>query len=385
MKFDALLKRGMGMALLSPEESGTDSAGPQETRWLKSLMAPFLPLVHWWLGELKGFVPSSMHKLFTERRLRVRASRQELCIADPQNPDAHEVCHTLQPQDTSGDMTSRVTAKQRCDLVLDGSLVLQRELELPFDAEASLRRVLAFSMDRYTPFMESDVLFDYKLIQRDSTNRKITIKLFVVPREGVAPVIQSLAGMGIDVASMDVALESANTAVGINLLSAEKPTAGAGFGRSEKVLALLALILLLAAVISPFIQRQRVVSHLGGEVEQMRGQLHQAETDRMELGQRIDRMRLIQTRSAAMPAMLDILLELTRLMPDEAWAGHVAIKSGRVRLTGEAKAASELLARLSNSSIFSDPKFEAPLTQNPRTGRERFVISLAVKGLSDGA
>jgi general secretion pathway protein L len=154
-------------------------------------------------------------------------------------------------------------------------------------------------------------------------------------------------------------------------------------GRIDRALLFSGVALLLVALVSPFVLRHQSAARLEDELAQLRAEVREAETVRMELTERIERMRLIQSRNTAMPATLDILLELTRLIPDDAWAGQVAVKSGRVRLTGEASAASELLARLSNSAIFSDPKFEAPLTQNPRTGRERFVISLAIKGMHD--
>jgi len=371
------------MHLLTSEEAEMDSTGGYDGARLKAALAPVTPFLHWWLREIKACMPQALRKLFTERRLLVRASPQEFCIADPHSPERAEVCHALRPWSRNGDAGSPPSATQRCDLLLDKGMVLERELELPLDAETTLRRVLSFSMDRYTPFNESDVLFDYKVVRRDSANRKLAIKLYVAPREALEPLLGNLAGMGLEVASLDVAADIANSRTGVNLLAAERRSANAGMGRIDRALLFSGVALLLVALVSPFILRHQSAARLEDELAQLRAEVREAETVRMELTERIERMRLIQSRNTAMPAMLDILLELTRLIPDDAWAGQVAVKSGRVRLTGEASAASELLARLSNSAIFSDPKFEAPLTQNPRTGRERFVISLAIKGMHD--
>ena len=382
MKFDALLRRGDGIHLLTPGEVNMGSSGSPDGARVKSALTPVLPYIHWWLKEVKEMLPQTLRNFFAEHRLQVRASQGEVCIDDPDGEGSKEVCHALGSQDGSEGYIPAV--KQRCDLLLDDSLVLMRELELPFEAEATLRQVLMFSMDRYTPFNENNVFFDYKIVRRDSANKKISLKLYVAPREGVEPVIRKLAYMGIEPVTLDVATIAnsgkAGERAGVNLLSPERRPGIAGMGRSNRLLALSALILLLVAVLVPFIQRQHTATELESELSLLRGQVRQAEVDRMELADRLERMRQIRTQSTAMPALLDVLLELTRLIPDDAWAGQVTIKSGRVRLTGEASAASELLAQLSNSSIFSDPKFEAPLTQNPKNGRERFVISLAIKG-----
>ncbi len=357
--------------------SGVDGAK------LKSHFSSVMPMVHWWLGEIGLLLPPSLRRLFSEQRLLVTISHEKLCFVDPNSPTGEEICHALESGSSTSGSLPPYLLKQRCDLLLDEALVLVRELELPLEAESTLRRVLSFSMDHYTPFAESDVVFDYRIVRRDLVNKKIAIILYVAPTEGVEPAIHALADMNIEIATVDVASASANGREGIDLCPPEWRSATAGMNRFDRVLALSALALLLVVAVMPFIQRQQATSQLESELSGLRAQLHQAESDREDLLDRIERMTLIQQQTSAMPSVLDVLLELTHLMSDESWAGQVTITSGRVRLSGEASAASELLAQLSKSSIFSDPRFEAPLTQNPKTGNERYVISLAIRGNSD--
>ncbi len=185
--------------------------------------------------------------------------------------------------------------------------------------------------------------------------------------------------------TIDVSMGSGSGRAHIDMCPSEWRSETVGMTRIDRILALSALLLLLAVAAMPFVHRHQATARLESEITGLRTQVQQAESDRQDLVSRIERMNLIQQQTSAMPAVLDVLLELTRLMSDESWAGQVTIKSGRVRLSGEASAASELLAQLSNSSIFSDPRFEAPLTQNPKTGRERFVISLAIRENRDAS
>ena len=389
MKFDALLRRGAGIQLLTPGEAEPGSAAPGDGAMGKLALEPVVSFFRWWLGELKAMLPPKIRRMLSERRLLASAFNGKLCLVDSNSPRGAESCHALGLREAEeGDIAPAATT-QRCDLLLDHALVLERDLELPLDAEASLRRVLSFSMDRYTPFSEADVLFDYKVLRRDGANKKIALKLYVAPREGLEPVFRKLASLGVEAATVDVSVSGIPGAekarAGVNLLSSENRSAAVGMGRGNRVLSVSALVLLLIAVALPFAQRQQSVTQLDSELSLLQAQVRQAEADRTELAERVERMRQIQVRNTEFPSMLDVLLELSHLIPDDAWAGQVAIKSGRVRLTGEAGAASELLALLSNSAIFSDPRFEAPLTQNPRTGSERFVISLAIRGGEDGS
>lgn len=360
-----------------------DSTPSADASKLAMLFMPVKPVLRWWLGEIGEMLPPSLRRLFSAQRLRVMVTHGKLCFVEPNSPPGEETCHALGPVRKGSGSLPPIAGKQRCDLLLDESLVLMREVELPLEAERTLRRVLSFSMDRYTPFTESDVVFDYRILRRDVLNKKIVLMLYVAPRDAVEPAMHALAAMGIEAATVDVSGSSPNGREGIDLCPPEWRSGTVGMGRVERMLALSAVVLLLVVAVMPFVLRQQATARLESELAGLRTQLHQAESDRRDLLDRIERMNLIQQQTSAMPAMLDVLLELTRLMSDESWAGQLAITSGRVRLSGEASAASELLAQLSKSSIFSDPRFEAPLTQNPKTGNERFVISLAIRSNSD--
>ena len=369
----------------------SDQVSIRKDSRLRALSVPLSRFFHWWLRELAELVPPGLRRAFSAPRLEVRASPTGLEVVDPTDPEREIAPYRDYPADIDTDHTESPpraqSPAQRCDLLLAPSLVLSRELQLPNEAEGNLRRVLAFSMDRYTPFTEDEVFFDYKLLRRDRAARKIVIRLFVAPRERVAPVIEYLRHDAIEAVVMDV-LESGGDAdpgsrAGVNLLAPEQRSRGDSLGRVNRVLAVAALVLVAVAIALPLVQRQQLASRLEGQLAQTRESVRQAEVLRSELDQRVRRMHLIQQRHAGTPSKLEVFDELSRLLPDDAWAGQVAIQDGRVRLSGEAGSASGLMELLSKSPIFVDPRFEAPLTQNPKTGGERFVMSVAIREPGD--
>ena len=72
----------------------------------------------------------------------------------------------------------------------------------------------------------------------------------------------------------------------------------------------------------------------------------------------------------------EVLSELTRLVPDQAHIVQLELRDGTVQLHGYAATASELISLLDESRLFKTPQFRSPVTQDPRSGSERFHLSV---------
>ena len=67
---------------------------------------------------------------------------------------------------------------------------------------------------------------------------------------------------------------------------------------------------------------------------------------------------------------------LARLIPDQAYVTRLQIRDGGIVLVGHADKASALIGVLERSPLFTSPRFQSPLTRDPRTGKERFQIAV---------
>jgi len=240
-------------------------------------------------------------------------------------------------------------------------------------------------MDRYTPFNVHEVLFDVRVTQRDRKNRKIELMLYVVQHSTLKHMTDQLFAAGLKPSCVDIMDDQVNPPVraGVNLLPTDNDRKSEVRARLNTMLVASALLLLVTAMSIPIYERHQTMRDLEQELATLRQPVREAEVLREDVTHRSNTLRIILERRNTKPPVLELLRELTRLTPDEAWAGQIEIKNGRLRITGEAKAGSELMQALTNSSYFVDPRFEAPLTQNPRSGSERYVISLAIKERSD--
>lgn len=78
---------------------------------------------------------------------------------------------------------------------------------------------------------------------------------------------------------------------------------------------------------------------------------------------------------------LVLLEEATRLLPRESWLTQFDYDGAdnRIRLSGFATSASELISILEDSPVFANVKFTSPITTDRRSGKEKFRLEMQVQ------
>ena len=71
---------------------------------------------------------------------------------------------------------------RRVVLRLAPGVLLERSVELPLAAERDVDRVLGFEMGRFTPFTAADVVWQADGLQRDAAQRRLVLRLSLVPK-----------------------------------------------------------------------------------------------------------------------------------------------------------------------------------------------------------
>jgi Tfp pilus assembly protein PilN len=78
---------------------------------------------------------------------------------------------------------------------------------------------------------------------------------------------------------------------------------------------------------------------------------------------------------------LDILKELTAILPKSAWLSRVRVTETNVELEGYASSASGLLSKLESSSFFKKVEFSSPTFRDTRMNADRFNIKMEIEGI----
>jgi general secretion pathway protein L len=281
-------------------------------------------IVRWWIGELLGMLP---------QRAREALRGRETCL--------------------------RVADE----------LVLQRTVSLPLAAERNLRAVLGFEMDRYMPFRGDAAYFGYTVLVRDTGRRLLQVSLTAVPRRAVDAELERMRGSGLRPAWLEA------RGARLELEEARQP----GLRWQVLVLALLAVLLLAGNIALPLARKAETVSELERKVREARTQAQGAEAARRALDVLLAEERLLVERRKERATALQVLHELTRLLPDDSWLSHLEMSGSRVRLRGESLNASELVRSIERSAVFADVSFDGSVTRDAGAGRERFSISATAR------
>src|SRR3954470_5476891 len=145
----------------------------------------------WWGRQLVACLPPRWRALVEERSesLLIDLRPNEMIVWRERAERASEYARIPRdlPADAQGAEFQRLRNAiddpgVRTILCIPPERVLQRNLTLPAAAEENIRQVLAFEMDRQTPFKADQIYFDSRVTGRDASGRNLLVELVLLPR-----------------------------------------------------------------------------------------------------------------------------------------------------------------------------------------------------------
>jgi general secretion pathway protein L len=362
--------------------NATQSLRPQLDRARRAWRASPLPrFFAWWGGELGAMLPASWGKLFgggaqwyllqrIEQRWELRRAGETRVRAQwPRGTEA-----AIEQAALSAAIREVDREDLRLALLLPAAAVLRRRLLLPHAAADNLQQVGAFEMDRQTPFRVEQVY--YAVVEQDvpAPAGRFFAELVAVPRDTLDPLLAELENAGIRVDAADVA-EGAGR-LGVNLLPpARVPRRTHPRQRLNLALAGAAVLLLVLALAQWLDNREQALAAMQAQVQDMQAEAQQVAALRQELQDNAGAASFLVRRKQNRVTMLDLLLDLTRRLPQNAWLERLSVDpSGQVGFQGQAPQAAALIDALKDSKIVRDPNFQGSIQPDPATGKERFYM-----------
>ena len=336
----------------------------------------------WWLGQLADLVP--------DRWRRAAAGNPEAAVIAPvgrlaDGIDAIAVSLRRNGRETPlGDF--HIARDELADIAeafgktavlrLGESDVLAKTLVLPLAAERDIEQVVAFEMDRETPFAADEVYWSGRITRRDRATGQLWVRLLMVPRARLQALVAALAAIGIRPRRAEIAdgpdrdswlpLDAAATAPHEGSRRLLRPALAA------------CLLLAAAAVLTPFIRQSLA---LGAAERATAGERAAAEQAR-QLRKEIDRLSggadAIEAEQAKSGRPLAIIAAVTQLLPSDTYLTDFIQQQGKITLTGRSAAASRLIAILAADQRLRNPTFAAPVTRIAADRQELFTITAEV-------
>ena len=259
-------------------------------------------------------------------------------------------------------------------LLLPAAQVLRRVLPLPAAAEPRLREVLAFELDRQTPFTADQVTYQGRVLSRDPATQQLQVELWVLPRSRLDTELRALGALGDGLAGIDV-VEPDGTRHGLNLLPASgrvrrmEPPA-----RLNAALAAIAVVCLFGALAMALHNRSVRLEEFKRDVAAANDAARQARIVRNQLETSAAAANFLALRRSQAPTMLEVLADLTRRIPDDTSLDKLAINDGKLVVVGQSRAAPALVGLLQDSPVVRSPALSGAVQADPRTGRDRFTL-----------
>ena len=340
----------------------------------------------WWTSEIAQLVPERF-SLRSARVPMVALEGDDVLVVDPR-AGASESRISLMGLDDArrrGELRAlleragETRARARVALGRDEALV--RRITMPAATEENLGQVLAFEMDRFTPFKADDVYYDYRVLSRDGAAGQIIVQLAVARRGVVDARVEALRALGASVQGVAVRDDAGSSGAPLDLLPSEQR--GERQPARERLIhrALLAAVaaFLVIALLLPIWQKRETVIELHPLLNKAKEEAEKTDAIARELERQTADYNYLAGRKHGAPPALAYIEELSRLLPDTTWVQQLDVKtvgkSREVQLTGETTSASKLIELLELSSLLQNAAPRGSVTRGSQPGTERFMIA----------
>ena len=340
----------------------------------------------WWISELWGILPKNIRTAILPRveRLYLQLSGGDIKACRGTSESTHEIGrYSLAPESLDDEQQQELEElagrSREVVLCLPNEKVLVKTLSLPAVAEENLREVLGFEMDRQTPFSLDQVYYDYTITGRDSKAGTLNLELMVTPRPFLDELLGTLADMGFQPSQATTCREQSGQPQPVNLLPETARKRGHDTARYLNLaLGVIVLALLLGVIALPLFNKLHIINALEARSEMVTGKAEVTRRLREEVEQLGADSRFLVDKKQASPLALEIIDELTRILPDDTWINRLDIKGKEVQIQGQSASAAALIPLIESSDSLRNPRFRSPVTQMPRTNTERFHLSAEV-------
>lgn len=346
----------------------------------KAVVAQFF---RWWRDELQGLLPA-----FRPRH--TKGADPDLTLIEVD--DGYEVGgraseHSERRSPTGKEAILRLTElarQKRVEYVgirLRAGHCYSRRMEIPAAARANARRILNLDLERITPFRLRDVYTTY-LEEDEIAGGRLRVRQLVAKREVVDPLVADVRAAGLKISHVDCWENSPSQGLPVDFL---EPDVSAAVTRSGAAVTLPRALAAFAFVLSVGLAFQWVARHeaalvdVRAETARMRERAQSVRQVFDSAGAAVNAFNQLQHAKLARTPTLEILDEVSRLLPDSVWLSEFRLEEEHLDISGLARSGAALPQLFAGSRIFADATLTAPLTLDSREDKERFSLRARLK------
>ena len=349
----------------------------------------FRRFLRWWKHELSFLVPEKIKQLVIDKQgfIIISPEGSQLALTYTDN----EQVEFLAKLDRNESGIARYKALQETDERLAKAIVIlrltnqdaiQKELGLPTAAKENLYQVVAYELDRYTPFKAEQVYFAVKPLAGVNEPGQIGVMLILTTREVLDGLYEDIKAIGLSPLFADYEgsannLDQRDDTYNLLPEGLRQKTAKA-LHLIHTALITSACILLAAVIALPVWFEYQAVEALELKTGALEKDARKVKALQSDIDAVINETRQLIDEKSAKPGVIEMLNALSALIKDDTWLSYAQYSDGHLQIQGESPAASTLIAVLEASELFANARFVSPVTQDSITKLERFQITVDV-------
>lgn len=146
------------------------------------------------------------------------------------------------------------------------------------------------------------------------------------------------------------------------------------------ILCSIILIMIIPYLVVPLEMEKRMIQEIDAQIVSRKGEIKKIEVLKKEISTLSSEISQIKEFKESRPMALNIMKELTTILPKTVWLTRTRITEETVEIEGYAGAATEILTKLEQSKLFKKVEFTSPTIRDARMNLDRFVIKMEIEG-----
>jgi general secretion pathway protein L len=342
-------------------------------------------LLRHWSGELSGLFRGTLGRFFPspEPDLVVVAAGDEFLIGH----DVDGKFSLLTRQSRSGDAARGLSntlarfglAGADANLRFPSGDVLRPTIKLPNARPSALDGALRYELEHLTPLEPSELYFDYEVVVRDRATNTVEIALRIIRKEIIDHAVEICRGAGLKIAA--IGFEDDVRKTDASRLPLDKAANLRWLWRRHGNAALVALggALALLFLATLYMRGNMELDALSDQVADEGTKAARVERISHEIAATRREFSML-AREKKKPLAVAVLAKLTNVLPDGTWATEIEIDGTKVHVQGNSPSASELIARIDASGLFTNAQFDSPVVQDAALHADHFSMTFDVVG-----
>jgi general secretion pathway protein L len=255
------------------------------------------------------------------------------------------------------------------------AIVLEKRLAFPLAAERELGRVLAYEMDRETPFTAEEVWWNWQVDGRDKAQGQLSLTLFLLPKANGQAIVTALAESGL----RPTVIDAATAGGGRHQIQLDNsPVHRIVLSGKTRTLAIACASLAVIALVAPFIRQSLALGHVESRIAELKPQVDEVQQLRRRIESSGEGANALAMEQAGSADPLKVLAEATQALPDDTHLTDLALHKHKLSLSGQSEEAAKLIGLISADPLFKNPTFTSAVTRAQGSKLDAFSIDTEV-------